>query len=79
MVYGLLPGVEFIQNEMKKFIKREKTIYEFSRITFNSYRFLIQELEKYDDIKIKQYVEIVRELLKYLEMNYYEEDSKNYY
>lgn len=79
LVYGLLPGVEFIQNEMKKFINREKTIYDFSRITFNSYRVLIQELEKYDDIKIKQYVEIVRELLKYLEMNYYEEDSKNYY
>ena len=79
LVYGLLPSVEFIQNEMKKFISGEKTIYDFSRITFKSYRFLIQELEKYEGSKIKQHVEILRELLKYLEMNYYEEDSKNYY
>lgn len=79
LIYGLLPGIEFIQNEMKKFMNGENTIFDFSKISFDSYRSLIQELGKYEDSKIKKYIEILRKLLEYLEMNYYEENSKSYY
>ena len=79
LVYGLLPGIEFIQNEMLKFIRKEDTIFDFSKISFDYYRFLISQLEERNDDKIGKYIVTLKNLLKYLEMNYYEEDSKNYY
>ncbi len=79
LVYGLLPGIDFIQNEMLRFIRGENTIFDFSKITFDSYRFLIKQLEELNDDRIGEYIEALKNLLKYLEANYYEENTKNYY
>ncbi len=79
LVYGLLPGIEFIQDEMLKFIRKENTIFDFSKITFDSYKFLIKQLEERNDDKLGKYIETLKSLLEYLEENYYEEDSKDYY
>lgn len=78
-VYGLSPGIEFIQNEMLRFIQRENTIFDFSKIDFDLYRHLIKQLQEHGNSKIEDYIQTLKNLLKHLEMNYYEEDSKKYY
>lgn len=74
LVHGLLPGIEFIRNEMLKFIRKENTIFNFSEISFDHYRFIISQLEDRNDDKFNQYIETLKNLLEYLEENHYEKN-----
>ena len=68
LVNSLEPEIDFVIKKMEKFLLDEEKVFDFSNISVDSYIKIIKSLQGIADKKVIYYVDILKKIVKYLEM-----------